>query len=453
MHPSSLFQAFLLSASLVPNVFAQSTTTDPTKRAELALSALQIWYNAGTGLWNTCGWWNSANVMTMVTNLAKIDDSAQLQDLAARIFANTIVQAPAKNPQPGVEDESVKKRSDNETYNIFNSTGAETGYLKSVGDDNEPITTFPADWDKISAEYFDVKNLPIMSSEPNQQVAAATPNPNDWLDGFYDDDLWWALGWIGAYDVTKNRAYLTLAEGIFKAVTRSWPTACGNGGIWWSWQEDYMNAIANELFLSTAAHLANRAEDKDFYVDWAEKELDWFMDSGMMNERGTINDGLTPDCKNNNRVCVVLSSTNLSINILQTTWSYNQGVILGGLVELNKASPNASYLQLAGKIAKAAIAELSDENGVIHDKCGPYCGGDASQFKGIFARNLQQLHDAAPDDAYVKSIQANANSIWDNNRDEGNMLSIDWAGPFVNPANASTHSSSMDALVAAITVN
>ena len=145
--------------------------------------------------------------------------------------------------------------------------------------------------------------------------------------------------------------------------------------------------------------------------------------------------------------------TKLSDLTRQTTWSYNQGVILGGLAELNRAAPNASYLTLAARIAKAAITELSDENGVIHDKCGPYCGADGSQFKGVFARNLQMLHDAAPDDAYVKCIRANANSVWENNRDEGNMLSVDWAGPFINPANASTHSSAMEALVAAITVN
>lgn len=315
MYPSSLFQALLLSATLVPNVFAQSsTTTDPTQRAELALSALQIWYNAGSGLWNTCGWWNSANVMTMVSNLAKHDSgNAQLVNLATRIFANTIVQAPAKNPQPGVESQSATKRSNgNETYDLFNSTGKESGYYKMIGEDAEPITIFPKDWDK--AEYIDVKNLPIM--QPKEQVTTvAASNPNDWLDGFYDDDLWWALGWIGAYDVTKDTQYLTLAEGIFKAVTKAWPTACGNGGIWWSWQKDYMNAIANELFLSTAAHLANRVQDSDkaFYVDWAKRELDWFTNSGMINERGTINDGLTNDCKNNNRVRIPPSSSSYTI--------------------------------------------------------------------------------------------------------------------------------------------
>lgn len=129
-------------------------------------------------------------------------------------------------------------------------------------------------------------------------------------------------------------------------------------------------------------------------------------------------------------------------------------MILGGLVELNRAAPNDTYLPIAKKIAKAAIKELSDDAGVIHDGCEPGCGGDGNQFKGIFMRNLQVLHKAAPDDAFARSIKINADSIWLNNRneDEGNTMSVVWSGPFVSPANASTHSSAMDALVAAITV-
>jgi hypothetical protein len=63
-----------------------------------------------------------------------------------------------------------------------------------------------------------------------------------------------------------------------------------------------------------------------------------------------------------------------------------------------------------------------------------------------------QLHEAAPDAVFAKTMQVNAESIWANDRDEADMISIDWAGPFVAPANATTHSSGMDALVAAITV-
>jgi hypothetical protein len=302
MHTSNLLQAVLLSAALITNTFAQSEITDPTRRAEFALSALQIWYNVGTGLWDTTGWWNSANVMTTVANLAIVDaDNAQLKDLATRVFMNTFLRAPAQNPQPGIEDDDVAKRSTfNETHTVLNSTGKESGYRKTLNANFEPITTMPLKWGKNKGEYVDVKTLPIYQSD--KDITTAATNPSDWLDGFYDDDLWWALGWIRAYDVTQNAEYLTLAEGIFEAVTKSWPTSCGNGGIWWSWEEEYANAIANELFFSTAAHLANRAQDKAYYIDWAEKELNWFLGTGMINERGTINDGLNDQCQNNNMV-------------------------------------------------------------------------------------------------------------------------------------------------------
>lgn len=317
MFPTLLVQTLLISTSFIHNVYAQSaydSITDPSLRAQFALSTLQIWYNAGTGLWDTAGWWNSANVMTMIANFAKLDpDNKPMQEFAGKVFKNTVMQAPAKNPQPGVE--SKRKRAvnlGNTTFTLDMEPAAGSGYSKSrLSDTSEPFTSFPADWNAEEGQYVDVMSLPAFSAASTsgpkteggkQVVIAAVPRAEDWLDGFYDDDLWWALGWIGAYDVTGNIEYLQLAEGLFMAVTKAWPSKCGGGGIWWSWKKDYVNAIANELFLSTAAHLANRAENKDFYIDWAERTLTWFTGTGMINKKGTINDGLNDDCKNNGLV-------------------------------------------------------------------------------------------------------------------------------------------------------
>ncbi|KAF2182102.1 glycoside hydrolase family 76 protein [Zopfia rhizophila CBS 207.26] len=402
-----------------------AVNTNPTGRARQALSALQIWYNGDTGLWNTEGWWNSANTITMIANLAEQDQSSQVQDLVKSIFSTTIVNAPAENPGQSIDEvmppnKAVKQKNKVKARNA--------GYHKSIDKETgKIITTYPEGWNKI-------KDVHTINTNQVPVSKAAAPNPKDWLSGYYDDDLWWALGWITAYDVTKKIEYLQLAEGIFMEVTKMWPTPCYNGGIWWSYEMEYVNAIANELFLSTAAHLANRAENKSFYVDWAKRELEWFLETGIINENSTINDGLNNNCDNNG----------------MTTWSYNQGVILGGLVELNKAASDPSYLVLAADIAKAAIAHLTD-GGILFDNAGS-TDGNAQQFKGIFARNLQLLHEAQPDDEYVDFIQKNANSIWDNNRNGGNMFGFDWAGPFEDPATAATQTSAMDALVAAITV-
>jgi predicted alpha-1,6-mannanase (GH76 family) len=267
-------------------------------------------------------------------------------------------------------------------------------------------------------------------------LAMAMPeayNPKGFLNGYYDDEGWWALGWIQAYDVTKNTQYLQAAMDIFTDMKNGSTTPCG-GGIWWDKKHTYVNAIANELYLSVGAHLANRvSSNKNYYLDLATQQWTWFQKSGMINSKNLINDGLTSACKNNG----------------ETVWSYNQGVILGALNELSTATGNKTYLSTATSIANAAITALSDSNKVLHDPCEPNCGGDGSQFKGVFMRNLQVLQKAAPSQTYVDFAAANAASIWAYDRQTSNSkLSVVWNGPFVSPANASTQSSALDALVA-----
>ncbi|OAX85175.1 hypothetical protein ACJ72_00442 [Emergomyces africanus] len=211
---------------------------------------------------------------------------------------------------------------------------------------------------------------------------------------------------------------------------------CG-GGIWWDKNKTALVAIANELFLSVAAHLATRVHDHTkYYYNWATKEWNWFKKTGMINERNNINDGVElKTCQNNNG----------------KVWSYNQGVILGALVEFAKASypVDASLIDQAHAIATAAIGTLADKKGILHDPCEPDCGADGPQFKGIFMRNLQILHEASPRAKYKTFIKKNAHSIWKNDRNEMDQFGVNWAGPFEPPALASSQSSALDALVAA----
>ncbi|KAH8803369.1 glycoside hydrolase [Xylogone sp. PMI_703] len=369
----------------VANIQGQSAVS----KAETALDVLQAWYNETSGIWNTCGWWNGANCMTAIADLAKIDSS--ILDTATEVFENTWINAPSVNPGQGVEKAVV---------------------------DGRPETIYPNSW-------------------PHAQTAnrgqQGQVNASLWLDGAYDDDAWWALAWIAASDVTGNQDYLDLAAGIFEDLAGVWPTTCGNGGIYWTSERTYVNAIANELFLSLAAHLSNRVPDqKQYYLEWAQNEWTWFSTSGMINSNYTINDGLTTACTNNG----------------QTEWSYNQGVILGGLAEMYRADNNQSYLDEAAKIAQAAINLLADEQLVIHESCEPDdCNADQTQFKGIFIRNLLLLQSVAPNDLYVQVIDANAASIWASDRNSANQFGVDWS-ELVTGVTASTHSSAMDALVA-----
>lgn len=252
-------------------------------------------------------------------------------------------------------------------------------------------------------------------------VLANTYNLNssgDFLDGYYDDEGWWAEAWIRAYDVTGNTEFLDMAKIIFADMTGGWDSTCG-GGLWWDKTHTYKNAIPNELFLLDAARLHQRTPGDagaGSYFYWATNEWNWFSNSGMINGQNLINDGLTSTCVNNN----------------ETAWTYNQGVILGGLAELYKITGNAAYLSEAETLASASTAMLASSGGVLQEPCeATGCGGgDVPEFKGIFARNLACLYDVDHKPAYYTFLYNNAHSVWFNDRNSFNQLGLKWTGAF-----------------------
>jgi predicted alpha-1,6-mannanase (GH76 family) len=339
----------LLSLLLASNATMDAQQPSPAERMTVGLKALMAHYDHSKGLWETEGWWNAANSLTVLGDAATLD----LSKATAGTFQNTFMKAQEK--------------------------------------------------------------FPLFRNE------------------FYDDEGWWALAWIQAYDVTHHTTYLNMAESIFRDMRGGWDDICG-GGIWWKKDRHYKNAIANELFLSVAAHLATRTHGtkQRAYLAWANREWSWFDSSGMINDDTLVNDGLTPTCKNNGRA----------------TWSYNQGVLIGGLTELSRATGDVGPLREAQRIAHAALSHLTDENFILHDPTEPHCSRDTIQFKGIFVRNLFILHQIAPSDEYVKFVRTNADSIWNKARTDENDFACNWSGP-PETAGAAGTTSALDALVAA----
>ncbi len=258
---------------------------------------------------------------------------------------------------------------------------------------------------------------------------------------FFDDNGWWGLAWARAHDLTNEERYLVAARRIFDNLVTAWDDTCG-GGVWWNEDRKYKNAITNELFLALAVRLHLQSPGREsFYLDWARREWDWFSASGMIGPQSLVNDGLTSDCKNNGK----------------PAYTYNQGVILGGLAGLYESTGDEAYLRQGESIADAALRALTSPPtasppGILIEPGEAGMVGrreDGSQFKGIFVRNLYDfyLHSGRP--AYRDFILRNADSIWDNNRNAQNQLGLRWTGPF-DSADASRQSSALEALNAAV---
>lgn len=290
----------------------------------------------------------------------------------------------------------------------------------------------------------------------------------------YDDSGWVALAWIRAYEVTGERAFLDRAMAFFAQIaSEAWDDVCG-GGLYWAGDSAgggnrYKNAISNELFLVTAMRLHNHAPNASIaaeYLHWAQREWAWFQSSGMIIEGGSyVAGGLRGNC-----TCDFSEG-----------FTYNQGVILGGIGLLFAATPGQNTAQRAALInAAEGIAmgvvrcgsRWQDGAGVLVEPCELHtdgCNSDGAQFKGVFVRYLRYYLDsvcspsanrstggcASPNAAvYRDFLQRNAESVWSAARSEkDNHIGVHWSGPPPQPNatnGAIAQTSGIDALLAVV---
>eukprot|EP01047_Picozoa_sp_COSAG01_P025487 COSAG01_NODE_1612_length_9735_cov_74.461810_8_plen_506_part_00 len=292
------------------------------------------------------------------------------------------------------------------------------------------------------ARGFDINAAAPFHCNPDTPPAMQHGDPG-WP--YYDDILWWALAMLRAAEMfaargsdadnARSTALVQRSAMVFKHVAAAaWDgsaSACG-GGIWWSTRRHYKNAIANELFLVAAAKLGERS--------WAEAAFGWFNRSGMINKNHLVNDGLSSNCSNNGR----------------TTFTYNQGVILGGLSSLHRlrgGSDGGALLRLGEQIIDAVLGRLVDTRGVLVEAL---CG-DGAMFKGIFVRYLRYFLDAHRDELrpgksarYAQFLRAQSTSVWHWAQSSEGTFGAWWGGKSgFHSATVNLQSAAIDALTAA----
>ncbi|WP_406835272.1 glycoside hydrolase family 76 protein [Streptomyces sp. AHU1] len=269
---------------------------------------------------------------------------------------------------------------------------------------------------------------------------SSDPIDGDFISRSTDDSEWWALAWIDAYDLTHDSRYLDEAVTIANYVKGLWDSGSCSGGVWWDRERTYKNAITATLYVRLTAALHNRLPGDTVWLGRATTAWNWFLDSGMVNASGLVNDGLTSGCANNG----------------QTVWSYNQGLAIGAAVEVWRATGGAAALATARRLADAALASPAlVDAGVLTESCDALtsdCDDNAKQFKGVFMRYLQDL-DSVTGDSYLAFATAQADSVWTADRDSLNRLGQRWSGggsaAHPNAVDWRTQASALSALLAA----
>ncbi|KAI7609727.1 hypothetical protein KC343_g12202, partial [Hortaea werneckii] len=290
----------------------------------------------------------------------------------------------------------------------------------------------------------------------------------------------WALAWLQVYDLTKDARYLNTAEEIFDDLTTGLNATCG--GQWWDEAHTASNTINNALYISVAAHLANRvpttsssssssSKPPETYRAAARSHLHWLRAQNLLTPNGTYVDGLD------------LSTCTPTGPV----FTYNQGVMIGALVEMSRfptttftfttttsssssssssSAENQSeeegegaslLLDQAETLANGTLRSLVDSAGILTETAFapsfPNLDLVAAQFKGVFVRNLAFLYAVRPQRVeYREFLSRNARSLWEKDsviggEDEG-LLGAAWQGP-VGSVSSAAQGSGLDCLVAA----
>jgi predicted alpha-1,6-mannanase (GH76 family) len=371
-------------------------------------------------------------------------------------------------------------------WNSANAITTVIGYMSVTGDLSYLKSVVENTFTKAPGVHRPVTTRASLARSMRQLQRASYPG---FINGFYDDEGWWALAWIDAYDLTGEERYLAAAEDIFLDMTGGWD-GVWQGGIYWGkyngqpdragvaavpagWHGPYKNAIANELFISVAAALARRrdSEGQRDFLDWGSRAWAWFSSPppggvAMINAAGLVNDSPDSGGVNNNTASI---------------WSYNQGVLLRGLSDLTAVTGDQAYRARAEEIADAFInnpwyqaprpgkgqspepppTQSGVINGILHehDDCtadgsarppGRMPSPDSTLFKGIFVRNLARLYQATGKPSYRQFILANAQSALDH-MNEHYQFGCNWAAP-VDVADFARQAAGVDLINAALLV-
>lgn len=272
------------------------------------------------------------------------------------------------------------------------------------------------------------------------------------IQKYFDDVLWYSLAYTRAYEValvmepnsTRAQKFLDTATSINDLVTKdSWIDSKCGGGVYWNRDFKYKNAITNELYLASSARLA-RLTGSEVYLSRAEMELNWFLNSGMYQPtsrgNGLIIDGLSQD-----GLCTPSGGY----------YTYNQGVILGGIYEyqLMQKRANRTLINFATTLTEAGFANMTTTEGILKESS---CG-DGAVFKGVYVRYLHYFYTqlstayltANRIESYAAFIHTQSESVWNNAREVSTgCFGKSWSGPVLGDRDQPLQTSVIDLFTA-----
>jgi uncharacterized protein YyaL (SSP411 family) len=207
----------------------------------------------------------------------------------------------------------------------------------------------PRDYRPVLDRFFTALNA---YWDANAKVPGYEPAPTrgGGHDKYYDDNAWLVIGFLEAFELTRDRKYLVRAEETLKFVLSGWDEQLG-GGIWWheAHKDGTKNTCSNAPAALGCLRLA-RIKGPEPYLGRATKIVRWTL------ENLQDKDGLFDDRK------VVATG-----EVKKGKLTYNTALMIRSLLGLYRHTGKAEFLEEAKRVGKAGDWFLGPETGAYRD--------------------------------------------------------------------------------------
>jgi glycosyl hydrolase family 76 len=208
-------------------------------------------------------------------------------------------------------------------------------------------------------------------------------------DKYYDDNEWIGLALLRRWQETRSPPLLARAETTFRLAQTGWDPDQEHpcpGGVFFnnSPKNTDRNTVTNAPGALLGAELYAATGNLDDLL-WSIQMYEWVRNC-LAGPDGLYLDHISFDGR-----------------IDETTWSYNQGTMIGAGVVLYRVTGDKTYLTQAKQLADAALRRFSG---------GRLLTADRPFFLAIYFENLLLLDATRHDKRYRAAMQAFANAAW-----------------------------------------
>ena len=199
-------------------------------------------------------------------------------------------------------------------------------------------------------------------------------------DKYYDDNAWMTLGFLEAYDLTRDPKYLAWANQTQTFVLSGWDETLG-GGIFWKLKHESKNTCVNAPASVSALRLSTRGGGRP-QLAWGRRLHSW-TDKTLLDADGLYWDNIRLDG-----------------TLEKAKWTYNTGLMIEADVLLYRLGHDRKALAEAERSADAALAHWQDPD------TGRFESG--ANFTHLLCESLIRLYETDHKIAYLNAVRRHA---------------------------------------------